>query len=191
MAEPGDLELVESARRGGREAFGELVRRHHPLLLAACLSLLGEKAEAEDAAAESFVKAFEALPGFRGESSFPTWLHRIAVNACRDRQRRRARRPTVSWDALVEERGEELASLLSGSEDPRARVENEDLARRVLASLPEGHREILVLRETSGLSYQELAEVLDLSLDAVKARLKRARAEVAARLRHFFPPESV
>ena len=147
-----------------------------------CVSMLGDRSLAEDAAQESFLKAFGSLEDFRGASSFGTWLHRIAVNRCLDLLRRRARHQTESLDVLAE--SDEPAS----GKDP---LEDADLVRRLLDSLPPDYRVILTLRELQGLDYKEIMEVLGISMDAVKARLRRARQSLLESSRHISKAGSV
>lgn len=179
-----DAELVKGVLAGRREDFAELVRRHHAAVLGLCASVLGDRTAADDAAQEVFLKAYGALVDFRSDSAFTTWLHRIAVNHCLDLRRRRARRAESSLDALLEAEAPRVEALLAGgpSRDP---LEDADLAARVLAALPEEYRLILTLREVQGLSYKELMETLDCSMDAVKARLRRARESLRDSLRHI------
>jgi RNA polymerase sigma-70 factor, ECF subfamily len=191
MPEPTDAELVGRAARGDRDAFGELVRRHHARVAGLCASLLDDPAEADDAAQEVFVKAYRKLSAFRADAQLSTWLYRVATNHCLDARRKTARRRQVSLDALIEQEGDAVSRLFEEGGPRPGAEEDADLARRLLASLPEGYREVLVLRETEGLSYDEMARVLDCSLDAVKARLKRARAALHDGLRHFSAPGDV
>lgn len=180
-----DVELAARARAGDRAAFGTLVRRHHPRALRLCALLLADAAEAEDAAQEAFLKAYRGLAGFQGDAAFSTWLHRIAVRHCLDRNRSRSRRRVESLDALVDREGDRLRLLLGGAPDPSRALEAADLAARLLAGLPPDQRAALVLRETAGMSYAGIAEALGCSLDAVKARLRRAREAMVEALRHF------
>ena len=185
-----DSELVQRCRAGSREAFGELVRRHSPAIIGFAASALSDPSQAEDAAQEIFLKAYRSLGEFRGDSAFLTWLRRIAANHCLDLLRSRGRRPAESLDALVEREGDGFRRLLAqGSLGPRP--EDADLVRRALAALPDDHRVILVLREVQGLTYAELTEALECSLDAVKSRLRRARQGLEESLRHFLGPDDV
>ena len=177
-----DYQVVERIRAGDKEAYALLVRKHQARIRSFCLWTLGNSAEADDAAQEVFIKAYRGLGGFRGAAGFSTWLHRIAVNHCRDLLRKRGRERTESWDALREQQGE-AAEKLVAREEP---VERRRQLQEVLDRLPEQVRTILILREAEGLSYEELAEFLGCSLDAVKARLRRARSECAEKARHFF-----
>ena len=180
MGREEDSEWVRRARGGDRDAFAALVRGHHARILRLCLSMLRDPADAEDAAQEVFLKAYKSLDRFAGDCAFSTWLHRIAANQCLDLLRKASRRRTESLDAEEDP-----------SPEPGASLEAADLAARALAGLPEDYRLILVLRETQGLSYLELAETLECSLDSVKARLRRARAALKDAARHFHGRENV
>jgi RNA polymerase sigma-70 factor (ECF subfamily) len=189
MPETRDIELVEKARAGELEAFAELVRTHQVRILGLCASLLGDATQADDAAQEVFIKAYRGLSYFRGGCAFSTWLFRIAHNHCQDILR--GRRPrSESWDELLETEGDSIERLLRAPDEERSR-EDADLVQRVLAALPDDYRLILLLREVQGFDYQEIAAAMSLSLDGVKARLKRARRRFAEQLRHFFHPEIV
>lgn len=190
MAPEEDRELVRRARSGRREAFEELVRRHHLAVLRLCVSLLRDRDKGEDAAQETFLKAYKSLDRFQGDAAFSTWLYRIATNHCLDVLRKESRRRTESWEELYEKEGEALHRLLASpaASDP---LEAADLGERVLAQLPEDYRLVLTLREAQGLSYQEISEVMSCSLDSVKARLRRAREALQEKLRHFSGPGDV
>ena len=149
-----------------------------------CLSLISNSTQAEDAAQEIFIKAYQSLSRFRGDSSFSTWLYRIAANHCRDLLRKKTREHSESWNDLMERYGESLEKMLVGSNPPFSR-DDADLAHRILSLLSPEYRLILSLREGQGLSYQEIAQTLECTLDAVKARLRRARCELQEKLRHF------
>lgn len=186
-----DEELAQRARRGDVSAFEELVRRHHGAVLGLCGSLLKDATEAEDAAQEIFLKVFRSLGSFRGDARFSTWLYRIASNHCLDVLRAAARRPSTSWDKLVEERGDAADALLGRGPREDLGAEAKDLAVRLLAELPPEYRLVVILRETRGLSYEEIAEATDATLDSVKARLRRARGMLQDLLRHFSGLEDV
>ena len=183
--------IIQRILRGERDAYAELVRAHQSRIRGYCRYLLRHEADAEDAAQEIFLKAYQSLDRFRGDAAFSTWLYRIAANHCLDRLRRARRNPTDSWDAMIEAHGERAEALLATTDTPSDPVERTELLQMVLAALPERSRQVLVLRQMQGLSYTELAEVLGCSLDAVKGRLKRARQELDETLRHFLGPRSV
>ncbi|MEK7657443.1 MAG: sigma-70 family RNA polymerase sigma factor [Elusimicrobiota bacterium] len=190
MGREEDSEWVRRARGGDRDAFAALVRGHHVRILRLCLSMLRDPSDAEDAAQEAFLKAYKSLDRFAGDCAFSTWLHRIAANYCLDLLRRASRRRTESLDAAYGKEGGEPGAA-DASPEPDASLEAADFAARALAGLPEDYRLILVLRETQGLSYLELAQALECSLDSVKARLRRARAALQDAARHFHGRENV
>ncbi|MBI3996965.1 MAG: sigma-70 family RNA polymerase sigma factor [Candidatus Omnitrophica bacterium] len=186
-----ELSLIQRILSGNRDAYAELVRAHQARTLRVCTALLGDAMSAEDAAQDTFFKAYQSLASFRGQSAFSTWLYRIAANHCLDLLRKRQRERTESWDALIEESGEQLHDLLVAPPDPQTVAANTELIQRALAHLTPEYRLILTLREVEGLSYQELAIALHCSLDAVKARLRRARQDLLERVRHFLGAGSV
>jgi RNA polymerase sigma-70 factor (ECF subfamily) len=169
--------LVRAAQRGDLDAFGELMRRHEQPTFRLALRMLGSSSEAEDAAQDSFLKAWRSLPRFQGTSSFSTWLYRITTNRCLNIIA--ARRPT---DTLDETRAGD------GRHDPAARAQQREELDALTASigrLPAEQRAALVLREFEGLSYDEVADVLQISLAAVKGRIHRARLQIATDLAGF------
>lgn len=149
------------------------MRRHHPRLIRLCASWLSDRVAAEDAAQEVFVKAFRHLRRFRGDSSFSTWLYRIASRHCTDVLRARARHPVAT-------REEEIQSPLPR---PDQTAETAQILERLLAALPDEARATLILHEVEGLSYEEISDVLGCTLDAVKSRLKRARQALLEKAR--------
>jgi RNA polymerase sigma-70 factor, ECF subfamily len=186
-----DQELIQSILSGQKELYGELIRQYHKKVMGYCLSMLSNHTEAEEAAQDIFVKAYHALEKFKGNSSFSTWLYRITTNHCLDLLRKRNRRRTISWDGLVEQEGEQIHRLFSTAHTGESQTENLELIDKILSTLPKDYRMILTLREADGLEYQEIAEVLGCSLDAVKGRLARARKQLQANLRHFLTPKGV
>lgn len=175
-----DAQLARRAAHGDDDAFAQLVRRHAPRVRALCAAALDGAEEAEDAAQEAFLKAHRALGRFAGAASFGTWLHRIAVNHCLDLLRVAGRRRCESLDALLEADAAALGCVLR-EESPAKALEDRDAVSRLLARLNPEQRLALTLREVEGLSYAEIAAAMSCSLDAVKARLKRARAELLGR----------
>ena len=156
-----------------------------------CLSMLGNHTEAEDAAQEIFIKAYQALGRFNGKSAFSTWLYRITANHCLDLLRKRNRRKTVSLETLIEDEGDRIQHLFSVTDHTLSRIENSQISDKILSTLPDEYRSILTLREVDGLEYQEIADTLHCSLDAVKGRLARARKQLQVNLKHFLGPKSV
>jgi RNA polymerase sigma-70 factor (ECF subfamily) len=169
--------LVRAARRGDLDAFGELMRRHEQPTYRLALRMLGSAAEAEDAAQDAFLRAWRSLPKFEGSSSFSTWLYRITTNRCLNIIA--ARRPSETLD---ETRAGDRR------DDPATRAQQREELSALTASigrLPAEQRAALVLREFEGLSYDEVADVLQISLAAVKGRIHRARAQIAVDLAGF------
>ena len=155
------------------------------------MSMLNNHTEAEEAAQDIFVKVYQSLAKFKGNSSFSTWLYRITANHCLDILRKRNRRKTVSLDSLVEQNGDQIHGMFATSETAASNLENKQLVHKILSTLPPDYRTILTLREAEGLEYQEIADVLDCSLDAVKGRLARARRQLQENLGPFLAPQSV
>lgn len=187
---PADAELARLAANGDGDAFAELVRRHAPRVRALCAATLGGPAEAEDAAQEAFLKAHRALSRYTGAASFGTWLHRIAVNHCLDLLRAASRRRSDSLEALLEADSSALGRALSEPSSAQA-LEDRDTVARLLSRLPPEQRLALTLREAEGMTYEEIAAAMSCSLDSVKARIKRARAELLELSRHFSGPDIV
>ena len=165
-----DAILVEAAQDGDLAAFEAIVRRHQAAVYRVALRMLGSRADAQDVTQETFVRAWRSLDRFRRHSAVSTWLYRIVTRRCLDLLA--ARKPT-------QELGE--VNLERTGPDPAERAEHRERLRamaRAIAMLPAEQRAALVLREFEGLSYQQLADVLNASLPAVKGRLHRARLAV-------------
>jgi RNA polymerase sigma-70 factor (ECF subfamily) len=168
-----DRELVAAAAAGSREAFDELVRRHQAAMLTLARVLTGGRGDADDLAQEVFVRAWRSLRGFRGDSTFRTWLHRVAINVVRTSQAKEARLLRM----FVRRSSEDDEPF-----DPPARGEpvDTDLARRqvidrALAALPEELRLPVTLRDLQGLEYKEIAALLNVPIGTVESRIFRAR----------------
>jgi RNA polymerase sigma-70 factor, ECF subfamily len=174
---PTDLELVEKARQGDSAAFHELVDRHARPLFALAFSLSGNAADAEDALQEMFTGAFRGLRGFEGRSSVKTWLVRILVRQVAGRRRKAGRQPTQPLDAAAEA----TAAVLAPFGSTEARI---DVMAAIRTLNPE-HRDVVLLREIQGLSYDEIAGVLDVPLGTVESRLFRARQALRERLKEY------
>jgi RNA polymerase sigma-70 factor (ECF subfamily) len=171
-----DADLLRAHVGGDRDAFGEVVRRHRDRLWAVALRTLGDREEAADAVQEALLSAFRSADRFRGESAVTTWLHRIVVNACLDRARRRQVRPVVS-----------LADVTAVRE-PAAVEPDRDTAREVwqaLDQLPAEQRIPLVLLEIQGYAVAEIAAMLGVAEGTVKSRCARGRARLAVLLGHL------
>ncbi|MEV6910972.1 sigma-70 family RNA polymerase sigma factor [Amycolatopsis sp. NPDC051071] len=177
MSDPApvpDKELAERAVAGDHGAFDTLVRRHTAKMYRVALRITGSAAEAEDVVQEAWLSAWRALPGFRHESAVSTWLYRVATNGALGQVRRR--KPTVPLD-------EGDAGVVPGPEGQVVSAEEVGTVLRAIAELDVGQRIPLILREFEGLTYEEVAEVLEVSVPALRARLHRARVALLAKLR--------
>jgi RNA polymerase sigma-70 factor (ECF subfamily) len=180
--------LVERCVQGDDLACGELVAEHERMVYQLALNLLGDREEALDLSQEVFLRVFRMIHRFRGQSALRTWIFRIVVNQARNRQRwwrRRHRRQQVSLDEHVEQHGE-LAVRGDESLAPDRELDRKELAARIwraLDALPFDQRTVVVLREIDGLSYDEIAFSLGVTLGTVKARLTRARQALRAALK--------
>jgi RNA polymerase sigma-70 factor (ECF subfamily) len=179
-----DFDAVRRVQAGDRDAYADIVRRHHPRVISLCFSVLKNHTRAEDAAQDVFIKAYQALSSFRFDAQLSTWLYRIAYFHCLDMIRSAGREKTVSWEALLEAQGDRIQSALL-SPNPATAEEQKDFVASLLSALSQEYRTVLVLREVEGLTYEEIAETMNCSLDSVKARLRRARREIQNQLRHF------
>jgi RNA polymerase sigma-70 factor (ECF subfamily) len=168
----GDADLVAAHVAGDREAFAELFRRHRDVLWAVALRMTANREDAADALQEAMLSALRAAGGFERRSSVRTWLYRIVVNACLDRLRRRAARPSVGLD------GHDVADPA----DHPSRVDLRLDLTRALASLSPGQRAAVVLVDAHGLPVAEVAEILEVPIGTVKSRCARARAHLAEQL---------
>lgn len=181
-----DLELVERAKAGHAEAFAELVAKYQDRVFNACLRICGHREDARDLTQDAFLKVFQALSTFRAESSFYTWLFRVAVNQALSHRRSSRRRREVSSDGHLELAGtqaERLGDRSGGRAFPAAdealeQAELMPVVAKALESLDDDHRAVVVLRDVEGFDYQEIGLILDLAPGTVKSRLHRARAEL-------------
>jgi RNA polymerase sigma-70 factor (ECF subfamily) len=182
-----DLLLVERVQSGDREAFGLLVGKYQRKLLRLVMRLVRDPAEAEDVVQEAFIKAYRALPNFRGESAFYTWLYRIGVNTAKNWLLAHGRRlPAMSEVGDEEMEGIEDTALLRDDTTPEGVLMSRQIGAAVQAAveaLPEDLRIAITLREIEGLSYEEIATVMNCPIGTVRSRIFRAREAIAARLR--------
>ena len=186
QAKNTDQELVRRVKRGDRSAFDLLFVRYQHKILSLVGRFFSDPEEIEDIAQEAFVKAFRALPSFRGESAFYTWLYRIAINTAKNHLAVKARRPAgVDIDA-------EDAQLLDGAhalregEGPEAALARDQLAAEIergIADLPDDLRNALALREFDGLSYEQIAAIMECPVGTVRSRIFRARETIDRRIR--------
>ena len=182
--------LVQAAKRGEVAAFEELVRRYDRNIFRIAQHITQNREDAEDVVQEAFLKAYENLEQFQGQSKFYTWLVRIAVNEALMKLRKRRPERMVSLDEEVKTEDDalprEVADWTPNPEQQYTQAELRDILSRTIQGLPPGFRTVFVLRDVEGLSTEETAEALDLSIPAVKSRLLRARLQLRERLSRYF-----
>ncbi|PPC95057.1 MAG: RNA polymerase sigma factor RpoE [Methylotenera sp.] len=182
-----DHELVLRAQSGDKRAFGMLVDKYQRKLGRLLSRMIRDQAEIEDVVQESFIKAYRALPNFRGDSAFYTWLYRIGINTAKNYLVSMGRRPTVSTDIEIEdaenfEDGNELRTM----ETPESALMTKEIAQTVndtVAALPEELRTAITLREIEGLSYEEIATIMGCPIGTIRSRIFRARETIALKLK--------
>lgn len=185
-----ELPLVQAAKKGDLEAFSQLVKRYDRNIFRIAQHITHNEEDAQDVVQDAFLKAYQNLEQFQGNSKFYTWLVRIAVNEALMKLRRRRTDKTVSIDENVEtEEGSmprELADWGPNPEQLYRQSELSDILKKTIQGLPSGFRTVFVLRDVEGLSTEETAEMLELSIPAVKSRLLRARLQLRERLAKYF-----
>lgn len=168
--------LLEKARHGDQEAFGELVRLYEKKVYALTLRMCKNPDDAAEAAQEAFLAAWQGLKFFRGEASFSTWLYRLASNACVDLLRKEQRHKAAAGPSLND--ADTYIEVADDAATPQELAERSELREQIeegLQSLSPEHREVLILRELHQLSYDEIAQTLDLDTGTVKSRISRGR----------------
>ena len=180
-----DAELVARVQRGDKRAFDLLVRKYQQRIMALISRYIRNRSEIADVAQEAFIKAYRALPNFRGDSQFYTWLYRIAINSAKNHLASQSRRPqTASVDGLEPEQLADLAGQTDNA-SPERLLLTAELKREIdaaIAELPDELRTALLLREIDGLSYEEIAEVMECPIGTVRSRIFRARDAVDRRV---------
>jgi RNA polymerase sigma-70 factor (ECF subfamily) len=182
-----DQQLVERVQQGDQRAFSLLVEKYQRKLGRLLGRMIRDQAEVEDVVQESFIKAYRALPNFRGDSAFYTWLYRIGINTAKNHLVAMGRRPHVSNDIEIEdaenfEDGDELRT----SDTPESELMTKQIAQTVNAAmeaLPDELKSAISLREIEGLSYEEIASIMDCPIGTVRSRIFRAREAIAEKLR--------
>ncbi|HXC57757.1 MAG TPA: RNA polymerase sigma factor RpoE [Steroidobacteraceae bacterium] len=186
----GDLGLVQRVQKGDKTAFDLLVRKYQHKVVKLVTRYLRDPSDAEDVAQEAFIKAYRAIPQFRGDSAFYTWLYRIAINTAKNAIVSRDRNP-VEFD-LDMQNVEESSSMqlrLADSETPESLLQTEEIretVNRAIEALPEDLRTAIVLRELEGLSYEDIAQAMDCPVGTVRSRIFRAREAIDKRLSEVF-----
>ena len=181
-----DQQLVERAQRGDKRAFELLVAKYQRKLGRLLSRMVRDPAEVEDVTQEAFIKAYRALPSFRGDSAFYTWLYRIAINTAKNYLVAMGRRaPTTTEFDLEDAENFEEAEALRDSSTPEGELHGKQIAatvNRAMEALPEDLRTAITLREIEGLSYAEIANLMNCPIGTVRSRIFRAREAIAAEL---------
>jgi RNA polymerase sigma-70 factor (ECF subfamily) len=190
-ADVSDLSLVRRVQSGDKGAFDALVRKYQHKLVKLVMRYVRNPAEAEDIAQEAFIKAYRALPQFRGDSAFYTWLYRIAINTAKNAVVSRDRSPieyNIDRNDATDE-SYDMQGRMKDSETPEGLVLTDEIRSTVNAAieaLPEDLKTAIVLRELDGLSYEEIAAAMDCPVGTVRSRIFRAREAIDRRLREVF-----
>lgn len=171
--------LIAKSQQGDVEAFGELVSIYEKQVYTVAYRFMGNPEDASDLTQEAFVRAFRAISRFRGEASFKTWIYHIVANVCRDELRKRKKQAVVSLDApIVTDDGyitREQEDWSLAPERVYESIELQETIQQLLNQLIPEYRQVLVLREIQGFTYEEIANILECSLGTVKSRINRAR----------------
>lgn len=178
-----DEQIVERALAGDADAFGEIVRRWERRIFALAFGMLGSPEDAREATQETFLAAFRNLRNFRGEAKVSSWLHRIAVNQCVTRQRRVRVRPETPLDETVENGSVQLSTPAHASPARQAESrERTEAVRRAVQALQPELREVVLMKEFEEMTFQEIADALEIPLSTVKSRLYTALKQLRMRL---------
>lgn len=172
-----EILLISRARDGDREAFGALVEQYRDNVYRLAYRMCGNEYDADEAAQEAFVAAWRALPNFRGDAKFSTWLYRLTTNAAIDVMRREKRHQTEGDGEMME-----VADDSDSPQETVERTEQQEAVQKALATLSDEYREVLLLRYMEELDYAEIAEVLKLPSGTVKSRINRAKAALKTAL---------
>ena len=181
-----DQMLVERVQRGDKTAFDVLVRKYQQKIIKLVTRYVHDGTEALDVAQEAFIKAYRAIPGFRGDSAFYTWLYRIAINTAKNQLVAEGRRPLDHGVDLQDPEQYDMQARLRDMDTPERLLLTEEIQRTVesaIEQLPEDLRTAIILREIEGLSYEEIAEAMSCPVGTVRSRIFRAREAIDNRLR--------
>jgi RNA polymerase sigma-70 factor (ECF subfamily) len=182
-----DAELVSRVQAGDKQAFDLLVIKYQRKIMRLLSRMIRDPAEIEDVAQEAFIKAYRALPQFRGDSAFYTWLYRIAINTARNWLAANKRAPSTP-SAFENEEGETFneSDVLTDGSNPESEMASRQIAETVnkaINDLPEELRNAIVMREIDGMSYEDIAQSMNCPIGTVRSRIFRAREAIATRLR--------
>ena len=174
-----ERELIEKAGRGDAYAFEQLMAAHESKMYAVALRMCGNREDAQDCLQEAMLRVYRALAGFKGQSSFSTWVYRITMNSCLDELRRRKSRTATSLDAMLEN-GFAPSDEGDTPEQSSLRSEQRRALEKAIAGRPEDMRAAIVLRDVQDCSYDEIADALDANVGTIKSRISRGREKLRA-----------
>ena len=174
-----ERELIRKAGRGDAYAFEQLMTVHESKMYAVALRMCGNREDAQDCLQEAMLRVYRAISGFKGQSSFSTWVYRITMNSCLDELRRRKSRAAVSLDSMLES-GFAPSDESDTPEESSLRSEQKRALEKAIAQLPEDMRAAIVLRDIQGCSYDEIARALDANVGTIKSRISRGREKLRA-----------
>jgi RNA polymerase sigma-70 factor (ECF subfamily) len=190
-ASPDEMNAeVVLTRHGDRQAFNRLVVRYQTMIVSLCTHLLGNKNDGDDAAQDTFMKAFLQLGSFRGDAQFSTWLYAIAINVCRNRQRsfwqRLFKQSSTAGIPGINDDASEMIDIIDSSPHPSQELEKKELRdqiKRAIGRLPFRYRELIVLRDIRQLRYDEIAAILEVPEGTIKSGIARARLTLQVELK--------
>ena len=181
-----DKQLVERVRRGDKRAFDLLVLKYQHKIISIVGRYLGDRNDVQDVSQETFIKAYRAIPNFRGESAFYTWLYRIAINTAKNHLVSKSRRPPNIDIDIDDGEFQDNSAVLRDNESPQASLatkQMEEVIFRAIENLPSELSVAVTLREFEGLSYEEIARIMDCPVGTVRSRIFRAREAVEQKIR--------
>jgi RNA polymerase sigma-70 factor (ECF subfamily) len=188
-----DSELVQRAKNGDKTAFDMLVRKYQHRIAAVVSRFVRDYAECQDVVQDSFIRAYKSLSGFRGDSQFYTWMYRIAVNTAKNHLASKKRRPSFDVE-LDDAENIDGGIYIQNNDTPEHELLRDEIAQvvnKALAQLSDDIRQAITLREMEGLSYEEIADVMNTPVGTVRSRIFRAREAIDARLRPLYEHQRV
>lgn len=169
--------LIARAAKGDASAFNDLLSAHERKMYAVCLRMCGNHEDAQDCLQEAMLRVFRAISGFKGQSSFSTWLYRVTMNTCLDELRKKKNKQSTSLDSLLET-GWSPADTEDTPEKHAVVSERKAEIRKVIRELPDDMRSAIVLRDIQGFSYDEISKILNINVGTIKSRISRGREKL-------------
>ena len=180
--ERNEQDMIERASRGDADAFNQLMEQHKRRMYAVALRMCGNREDAQDCLQEAMLRVYRAIGGFKGQSSFSTWVYRITMNTCLDELRRKKNRQNTSLDNLLD-MGWSPADETNAPEKQAMRSELRRNLNRAIRELPEEMRAAVVLRDIQGFSYDEIARMLEINVGTIKSRISRGREKLREKMK--------